>query len=704
MEDSFSNAHPASENRGPLRLLFLEDARNQAESLVSHFRNSGLSTRVHRITSPEDLQELLSSEFWDLLLAFENTVTFSPDEALATVIAKGNDLPCILLQGEEPDSERITEWLQAGGVDCVPFSQVERLKLVCIREWNNLLHRRQKRSNDKALIEAEKRCQMLLDSSVDAIAYVHEGMHTHANPAYVELFGYEDPDDLTGMPLIDMIHRENQDAFKKRIRQFQQGVTNIPSMEFKGEKDDGGHFDGIMTLSAAKWDGEQCTQVVIRKAEVKADPELERKLAAMKSTDMLTGLFNRAYFTEQLETAMEQTQSSDKSLAVIDIRLDQFRDVKKELGVAHADACLAKVAEKLKPIVEAQGILARYSDDVLLALVHHDLQPRLKALGESILSEVKGLVVNIEKAEIQTTASLGIMPMNEKADSSHYLLTRAERACRKARDNGGNQLAFHDHQAELQAMAKEGDIVALVTQALEQDRFKLSFQPVLNLEHEDEQQYEVFSRLENTEGETIPASEFIAASKRAGLTTRIDRWAILHAIKVLADHCSAGNETRLFISLGPDSIQDQTLPSWINVALKAAKLPGNALIFQAQEEDLTLHCETALPLCLSLQKLNCGVCATHFGNSVDSFELLEKIPTDMVKVDGSLIAALDEGEEGALEKLQGIVTTLREQGKQVLIPRVESNKTLSLLWQWDVNYVQGYYLQAPMDAMEYEFQ
>ncbi|MTI13206.1 EAL domain-containing protein [Sansalvadorimonas verongulae] len=702
MADPLSSEHATLENRGPLRLLFLEDARNQAESLVSHFRNSGLATRVHRITSSEDLQESLNTDAWDLLLAFEGTATLTPDEALVEVTSRKKDLPSILLQGDEVNYERITEWLQAGGADAIPFNQSERLKLVCMREWSNLLHRRQKRINEVALREAEKRCQLLLDSSVDAIAYVHEGMHIHANPAYVELFGHEDPDDLTGMPLIDMVHRENQNNLKQLIRQFQQGETDIPPLEFKGEKNDGEHFDGVMTLSAAKWDGEQCTQVVIRKTEAKADPELEKKLAAMKSTDMLTGLFNRAYFTEQLDATMAQSLSGDRSFAVIDIRLDQFRDIKKELGVARADAYLAKVAQQLKPIVGELGILARYSDDVLLALIHNDLQPRLKSLGEKILSEVKGLAVNIEEAEIQTTASLGIMAMNEKANSSHYILTRAERACRKARENGGDQLAFHDYQAELQAMVKEGDIVALVTQALEQDRFKLSFQPVLNLEHENEQQYEVFSRLENDEGEIIPVSEFIAASKRAGLTTRIDRWAILHAIKALAEHRSLGRKTRVFLSLGPDSIQDQTLPSWINVTLKAAKLPGNAFIFQMQEEDLLIHSDAALLMCQNLQKLGCGVCITHFGTTPDSFELLGKVSTNMVKVSGSLVADLDE--EEAVEKLQTIVTTLREQNKQVLIPRVESNKTLSLLWQWDVTYVQGYYLQAPMDSMDYEFQ
>lgn len=704
MADHIPSEHLSSENREPLRLLFLEDARNRAENLASHFRNDGFATRVHRITSPEDLQESLSAHSWDLLLAFENATLLSPDAVLAEVIRKGKDLPCILLLDDEPGNERITDWLRAHGTDALPFSQTERLKLVCMREWSNLLHRRQKQHNEVALKESEKRCQLLLDSSVDAIAYVHEGMHIHANPAYVELFGYGDPDDLTGMPLIDMIHRDDQGNLKQHIRRFQQGETELPPMEFKGEKDDGSHFQGVLTLSAAKWDGEQCTQVIIRKAVTKSDPELAKKLAAMQSMDILTTLFNRDYFTDQLEEAISQVQSEGKTFSVMDIRLDNFRDMKKELGVARADAYLAQVAQQLKPVVQEQGILARYSDDILLALIDHDLQPRLQALGESILSTVKDFVITIEKAEIQTTASLGIMPLTASADSCHYALSRAENACRTSRDNGGDQLAFHDHQAELQAMAKEGDLVALVTHALKEERFKLSFQPVLNLENEEEQQYEVFSRLENEQGETIPASEFMDASRRAGLTTRIDRWVILHSIKTLADHRNQGNDTRLFITLGADSIQDQTLPSWINMALKAAKLPGEALIFQTTEEDFTLHSDAALPVIKSLQMLNCGVSITHFGSSEESLALLDKMPVKMIKLNAPFISNLEEGGDEALQHLQHVVSTLRQQDKQVLVPRIESNKVLSILWQCDVNYVQGYYLQAPMDAMEYDFQ
>ncbi len=690
-------AEQISAQQNPLRLLFLEDPINSAEKLVSHFRNTGISTRVHRITSQEDLDDSLSSQPWDLLLAFETSDILPADDVLNTLTRAEKDIPALLLQDND-DSERITQWLSLGGADALPHSQIERLYLVCMRELSNLTQRRQRRINEIALKEAEKRCQLLLDSSVDAIAYVHEGMHIHANPAYVDLFGYDDPDDLEGLSLIDIIHRDNQADFKTFFRQFQQDGTDTP-MEFKGQRDDGNDFQATMTLSSAKWDDEMCTQVVIRRAA--ADPELEKKLEALKSTDLITGLYNRSYFTDQMGSSLEKSLNDDSRFSVMDIRIDNFRDLRKELGVANTDQYLAEIAQKVAPLIEGHGILARYSEDIFTALINHDIHAQLNDLGQQLASTVKKLETRIGTTNVQSTVSIGIMPVTESADSVEYILNRTEQACRLAQKAGGNCLKMHDSQAEMDAKVAEGDTVALVTRALEQNRFQLTYQPILNLEDDAEQQYEVFSCLLGDNDKVVPASEFIAASKRAGLTTRIDRWAILHAIKVLAEHRSKGNETRLFITLGPESMQDPTLPSWINVALRTAKIPGDALIFQLMEEDLALCVKEAATTCQSLKQMQCGLCISHFGGAVDPYETLKKIPADYIKLDSSLIENMDEDDN--LQQLQEMATTLSKQGRKVMVPRVENSKTLSTLWQCDVNYVQGYYLQTPSEAMDYEF-
>ncbi|MFI7868012.1 PAS domain S-box protein, partial [Ectopseudomonas khazarica] len=202
-----------------IRLLILEDSQNEAERLVSLFRNAGHATRVHRLTSSEDLAEALQHT-WDLLICAPSSERLDPSEAIGAIRRQAKDIPVVqLVDGN--DSETITEALLFGAQDALPQGEDERLVLVAKRELANLEERRARRAAEVALREAEKRCQLLLESSVDAITYVHDGMHIYANRAYLELFRYEDGDELEGMPMIDLIASADQSAFKDFLKNYQ---------------------------------------------------------------------------------------------------------------------------------------------------------------------------------------------------------------------------------------------------------------------------------------------------------------------------------------------------------------------------------------------------------------------------------------------------------------------------------------------------
>src|SRR5690606_24337572 len=163
--------------------------QNEAERLVNLFRNAGRATRVQRLSSAADLQAALDHS-WDLLINAPTSQGLSPDDAIQAIRRQAKDIPVIQLvePGNAADiRDAITTAMTSGAQDALPQGDDERLILVANRELANLAERRARRAAEVALREAEKRCQLLLDSSVDAIAYVHEGMHIYANRAYLEL-------------------------------------------------------------------------------------------------------------------------------------------------------------------------------------------------------------------------------------------------------------------------------------------------------------------------------------------------------------------------------------------------------------------------------------------------------------------------------------------------------------------------------------
>ncbi|TRX74020.1 GGDEF/EAL domain-containing response regulator [Pseudomonas mangiferae] len=676
-----------------IRLLILEDSQNEAERLVSLFRNAGRATRVHRLTSSDDLQDALQQS-WDLLIAAPLSDGLDPGEALAAIRRQAKDIPFIQLV-DGTDTDLITEALTLGAQDAVPLGEDERLVLVANRELANLEERRARRAAEVALRETEKRCQLLLDSSVDAIAYVHDGMHIYANRAYVELFGYEDAEELEGMPMIDLIAASDQAAFKDFLKHYpSEGNAELVC---DGSKADAGKFQARMSFSPATYDGEPCIQVVIRTDAGNA--ELEEKLREISSQDLVTGLYNRSYFLELLDGAVQRAVNAAQPSSLAYIRVDRYATLLADIGIAGIDLLLTDLANLLRGHFNGEAQLARFGDDVFGVLqpgqTPEQLQPSLQAL----LKKVESQLFDVSGRTVQTTLSIGVAGLDEKTVKAQDVVDRAHRSADELTD--GNGVKLYNPAEELMAAANRGNVLAMVRHALDTNSFRLLFQPVISLRGDTFEHYEVLLRLLSPQGKEVPPGDFLVAAKDAGLAEKIDRWVILNSVKLLAEHRSKGHSTRLFVHLSSASLQDPTLLPWLSVALKAARLPSDSLILQLSEPDAIAYLKQAKVLTQGLAQLHCKVALSQFGCALNPFNTLKHLNVDFVKVDGSFAQDLSNAENQ--EALKNLVANLHAQAKLTIVPFVESASVLATLWQAGINYIQGYYLQGPSQAMDYDF-
>ena len=138
----------------------------------------------------------------------------------------------------------------------------------------------------------------LLDSSRDAIAYVHEGMHVRANRAYLEMFGYESFEEIEGMTLLDMVASENADDFKALLKRLSRGEKPPKRVELKAVSGTGESFDATAEFAQATFEGEPCLQIIFRRKAV--SPELVEQL----QRDSATGMYNRSRMLELIEDAV----------------------------------------------------------------------------------------------------------------------------------------------------------------------------------------------------------------------------------------------------------------------------------------------------------------------------------------------------------------------------------------------------------------
>lgn len=682
-----------------IRLLLLEASQNEAERLVSLFRNAGRAARAQRLADPAGLDELLSHS-WDLAILAPP----SPElDSHAVLQRLRHQVPHLaIIQRVAPgDSEAVLTALRQGARDAITSDNDEHLLLASLRELGNLADRHERRRLEQALAEAEQRCQLLLANAVDAVAYVHDGLHIHVNLAYVELLGYPSADDLEITPLMDLIAAADQPALRDAFRQLRDDPSPL-ELDCQGVRHDSSTIDLRLRLTPAIYLDEPCVQLHLREARVAPAAEaLEEQLREVRFQDTLTGLLNRSRMLDLLEDALERARlGAPASFAYLSI--DRYPTLLAELGIDAMDELLVALAERLREHFGTLVTLSRFADDAFTALLPQAADASLDTTFERLLGRQERKSLTLAGRNLAISYSIGVVGLDTHAKSAGDLVDRAHRSARQVAQRGGNACKRYDPQEELAAAANRGNLVAMVKQALQQNGFRLLFQPVIGLRGSSHEYYEALLRLINPQGEEVSPAEFARTARDSGLSGQIDRWVIHQAVRQLGEHRARGHGTRIFVHLSGATLGDLELLPWLSKTLEAQQLDAEAVIFQVSEEDLLAQPEQALAMAQRLRRQGHPITLSGFASGDQPLAALRFLVPDYVKLSGKLIK--DLGQPDHQERLKAMVADLSAQNVQTIAPFVESASVLAQLWQVGVHFIQGYYLQEPSQAMDYEFQ
>ncbi|MFP5507271.1 MAG: PAS domain S-box protein, partial [Gammaproteobacteria bacterium] len=289
-----------------LRLIIVEETQNDAEAIANVLRNAGQAVRFMYAEDREDLEQALDQQVPDIVLCARSLEALPLEQVIALLRERMLCIPVIAV-GDIADEPQVIEVLRSGATDLVSYDAPEHLQLVVAREQRNLEMQRDLHFFRTGHKESERRCRVLLDSSRDAIAYVHDGMHIFANRSYLEMFGFEDLDEIEGTPIMDMVAGEDHGSFKDFLRTYGKEPDGPDRLDVKCVSAKGS-FNAEMEFTPASIDGEPCTQIIIRDQTI-GNKELEQKLKYLSKQDVLTGLFNRQYFMEELELAVGNAQA-----------------------------------------------------------------------------------------------------------------------------------------------------------------------------------------------------------------------------------------------------------------------------------------------------------------------------------------------------------------------------------------------------------
>jgi EAL domain-containing protein (putative c-di-GMP-specific phosphodiesterase class I) len=206
--------------------------------------------------------------------------------------------------------------------------------------------------------------------------------------------------------------------------------------------------------------------------------------------------------------------------------------------------------------------------------------------------------------------------------------------------------------------------------------------------------FDVLVRMIDNQGKEVLPSEFMAAAARNDLMKNIDRWVVGASLSFAAQK----KPECLFVRLSRESARDASFVEWLDTHLQSSRAQPERLCFQITEEGAASLVREVRALAAALRQRHFRFALEGFGSGRDSIGLLESMPLDFVKIDGTLIQGLATDPQVQL-RVRTLVEAARKRNIQTIGERVEDANTMAVLWQLGVQYIQGYFVNEPEEVV-----
>jgi diguanylate cyclase (GGDEF)-like protein len=647
-----------------------------------------------------DIKEALNEKSWDLVICRDTLITITPKEFLDYLRNLGLDIPCIILTAEAVHED---ELFDLGAQDIIAYSEARHLQFAVARELKSLYIRRLARRNERALRESDKRSQLLLEISREAVAYIHEGMHIYANQAYVSLFGFEDAEDLDGLPILDMLVPTEHKKFKSFFKAFsEKSDTEAKTVSITCVNADEQEFKTQIEFRHAAVEGEDCIQVTVK--EQQTELVANEQVSIVHDRDLLTDLHNRTSFLNELSIASDQASEGGGVSQLLYLELDNFQSIKEQVGLMTSEAILKSAAELLKTQLDENEFLARYSDHVFTILIHNSDDSYVDQRAEHFRKAVEEYVSQAEGKIIDLKCSIGISRITENLVTGEEGLDNADKACVEAQRAGGNRISRHQVVLSDQESESQDKVlwIGRMQDALKNNGFTLHYQPIVSLHGASQELYDVLIRMKGPDNTVIRAREFMKYAQQPQLVIDIDKWVIEYALNSLAVHRETFPKTRFFLKLSKQTLLDSSFINWLLAQLKGHGFNGSVLVFEISETAIIDNLEETQAVISKLKKVGCEFGLEHFGSGLDFSHTLSVLDVEYLKINGSFVENMAKDKENQAA-VKAIIEMTKQAGKKSIAEFVSDASSLALLWRLGVDYGMGYYIQKPTKDLNYNF-
>ena len=677
-------------DNNPVPLVIVSSSREPVETLNSMMRRQGVAAHCTWIPAVADLPDALEQINPEMLLCV--TRDGAELSKVAQVRdARARDIPLLVIRPALTEALSAEDMTQ-GARDSLTLENLVRAHAVIMRELQAFRMERALRETLRSAQEYRKQLETVMTRSNDAIAQVQEGILVDANRSWLDLIGVPDVDMVAGQPVMDFFDDSTHLALKGALVACMQGRWSDRSLQARMLTADGGSLDLELVLTLGERDGEACVRLMVPTQQRKSE-DVVTDLAEAVKRNPRSGLLYRTPLLEAMQKRVGQAMQAGSRYLVY-IRPDNFARLERELGVMRSEELVVALATLVRTQLAPADLLGHFSGAGLLALIERGNSRDAELWAERLVEKVHRHEFTVGDRQIRATVCVGLAVLPGSEDKLEATIGDAVEAVRRGRKRGGNQLCtIAQTDADARVQAYDAIWVKHIRAALAENRFRLVQQPIASLAGGAESMFDMLVRLLDKQGKEVLPSEFMPAAERNELVPLIDRW-VLAAAARFALRSKPGC---LFVRISRTSALDASLAPWLKGQLATLGLEPKRLCIQITEEVAARHPAEVRQQARALKDVGLRFALEHFGIGIDPMSLLDTLPLDFVKIDGSLMQGLT-GDELLQSKVASLIDAVRSREVETIAERVEDANTMAVLWQLGVQHLQGFLIQAPEEV------
>ncbi|MEO0412959.1 MAG: EAL domain-containing protein [Pseudomonadota bacterium] len=423
--------------------------------------------------------------------------------------------------------------------------------------------------------------------------------------------------------------------------------------------------------------------------------KLKARLKTTAITDALSGLYNRAYFMEQLEVALERADTRDDELAVMYLDLDGFKEVNDQYGHHVGDVLLMQVSDILADVSGAGTLVARMGGDEFAIIVRGRRALRRARDRASAVITSLSQPFHLQSVSVLVNTSIGIAPSTDSAESALELVRRADIAMYAAKSAGRGQYTVYSDALDAE-LHETNWLKTQLSRALDMDEISVLYQPKFAMRYGKFPELvavEALARWEHAERGKISPSQFIPVAEHSGLILELGH-------KVLQKACedaAAWHDIDLCVNISPRQFKNPDLVDGILKTAERAHFDTRRLELEITEGVLLSAGHGLKNVIPNLQAAGVKLAVDDFGTGYASFSYLRDYKFDTLKIDRSFVAAMEENEQ-AMAVTQAVIGLAHALQLTVTAEGVETQDQLDILVAMGCDLIQGFYLAKPMSA------